>query len=113
MPVTRDNHSPTPLLSFVIVFLSLCAATFSQAKMEWGNWRELSGVKKVFIDVGVDNDLRRTIIGEISKKIPALTVVSSPDEAEIHILAWTWTFQEGASPSRVRVGRVVKILRPG
>jgi hypothetical protein len=112
MRVPRDSHSGTRLLSFVVVFLSLCAGTFSQANMEWGDWRELSGVKKVFIDVGVDNDLRRTIMGEITKNIPALTLVSLPDEAEIHIVGWTWTVKEGAYPARVRVGRVVKILGP-
>jgi hypothetical protein len=42
-------------------------------------------VKKVFVDTGMDLESRDRIIKEIQKGAPALTVVSRPEDADVHL----------------------------
>src|SRR5215475_2118555 len=65
---------PRPVSVVAVVFF-LCAGVLSQRNTEYGDWRELAGVKTIFLDVGVDADLRRTISAEVRKRLPALTIV--------------------------------------
>jgi hypothetical protein len=53
--------------------------------IEYGHPAELQGVKKVFVDTGTDLESRDRIIKEIQKGVPALTVVSRPEDAEVHL----------------------------
>ena len=53
--------------------------------IEYGHPAELQGVKKVFVDTGTDMESRDRIIKEIQKGAPTLTVVSRPEDAEVHL----------------------------
>jgi hypothetical protein len=53
--------------------------------IEYGHPAELQGVKKVFVDTGTDLESRDRIIKEIQKGAPTLTVVSRPEDAEVHL----------------------------
>jgi hypothetical protein len=64
--------------------LALPAAAQSPV-IEYGHPVELQGVKKVFVDTGTDLQSRDRIIKEIQKGAPALTVVSRPEDAEVHL----------------------------
>jgi hypothetical protein len=53
--------------------------------IEYGQPGELQGVQKVFVDTGTDMESRDRIVKEIQKGAPALTVVSRPEDAEVHL----------------------------
>ncbi len=53
--------------------------------IEYGHPSELQGVKKVFVDTGTDLESRDRIVKEIQKGAPNLTVVSRPEDADIHL----------------------------
>ena len=53
--------------------------------IEYGHPSELQGVTKVFVDTGTDLESRDRIIREIQKGTPNLTVVSRPEDADVHL----------------------------
>jgi hypothetical protein len=100
-----------------------------QPTVEYGGSSELQGVTKVFIDTGTDLDLRNIIAEEMQKSLPDLTVVSKPEDADIHL---QFSFKDDREygrdmiypglhptigiygipplPSKIGVGTVVKVL---
>jgi hypothetical protein len=88
--------------------------------VEYGHPGELRGVKKVFVDTGTDIDLRNHVLEEIQKRLPDLTIVSAPEDADIHL---RFSLKEERNygtvvpvggrigvPYSVGVGSVVKVL---
>ena len=69
-------------LTTLVLALPAAAQT---PKIEYGHPSELQGVQKVFVDTGTDMESRDRIIKEIQKGAPNLTVVSRPEDAEIHL----------------------------
>lgn len=110
--------------TFSIVLLTLVFALPVPAQtpsVEYGHPMELHGVKKVFVDTGIDIELRNSIVKEIQKGLPHLTIVSGPEDADIHL---KFSLNEesnylvivstggpvGISSVRTGVGTVVKII---
>jgi hypothetical protein len=77
----RKFFLSTVLVTFVFVVPSLAQNQI----IEYGQPMELQGVKKVFVDTGTDLDSRDRIIREIQKGAPDLTVVSRPEDADVHL----------------------------
>ena len=88
--------------------------------VEYGHPGELRGVKKVFVDTGTDIELRNHVLEEVQKRLPDLTVVSAPEDADIHL---RFSLKEERNygvvvpaggrigvPYSVGVGSVVKVL---
>jgi hypothetical protein len=74
------------IFSLVLVTFALTLPVLAQnSTVEYGHPIELHGVKKVFVDTGVDIELRNSIVKEIQKGLPTLTVVSNPEDADIHL----------------------------
>lgn len=67
----------------------LCSAIFCSAQrptIEYGSADDLKGVVKVFVDTGMEMEVRENIIKEISKskkKLPELVIVSKPEDADV------------------------------
>ena len=73
-------------LSSALMTLAFALPTLApNPSIEYGHPMELQGVKKVFVDTGMDLESRDRIIKEIQKGAPNLTVVSRPEDAEIHL----------------------------
>ncbi|MBO0727233.1 MAG: VWA domain-containing protein, partial [Blastocatellia bacterium] len=53
--------------------------------VEQGSPDELKGVTKVFVDKNMEKRHRSDIVKEIQKKLPALEIVSKPEDADIHL----------------------------
>ena len=69
----------------LVTFLFALTARAQTPAVEYGHPSELQGVKKVFVDTGVDTELRESIIKEIQKGLHNLTVVSRPEDADVHL----------------------------
>jgi hypothetical protein len=109
-------------LFFVAVFTFLIAlpALAQEKQVEYGDSSELRGVQKIFVDTGTDIELRNRIVAEIKKRLPALAIVSIPEDAPIHLI---FSLKEERDynvivpvrgrigiPYRVGAGSVVKVL---
>jgi hypothetical protein len=69
-----------------LVFLLCALPVVAQGPVvEYGSPNELRGVAKVFVDTGLDAEQRNMIIGEIQKKLPRLSVVARPEDADVHL----------------------------
>src|SRR5262249_50222432 len=53
--------------------------------VEKGSPAELKGVTKAFVDTNMEIRHRADIVKEIQKKLPALEIVSKPEDADIHL----------------------------
>lgn len=73
------------LSSVLVTFVFVVPSLAQNQVIEYGHPMELRGVKKVFVDTGVDLDSRDRIIKEIQKGAPALTVASRPEDADVHL----------------------------
>jgi hypothetical protein len=71
--------------SVLVTFVFVLPTLAQNPAIEYGHPMELQGVKKVFVDTGMDLESRDRIIKEIQKGAPTLTVVSRPEEADIHL----------------------------
>ncbi|HKQ53736.1 MAG TPA: hypothetical protein VJT74_15275 [Pyrinomonadaceae bacterium] len=69
----------------LVTFVFTLPALAQTPSIEYGQPSELQGVKKVFVDTGMDLESRDRIIKEIQKGAPALTVVSRPEDADVHL----------------------------
>ena len=86
-------------VSLLIVAFALLISA-QEPTVEYGQPEELRGVTKVFVDTGTDAQQRNLIVREIQKKLPTLTVVSRPEEADVHLL---FTPRKG-------VGTIVRVM---
>jgi hypothetical protein len=68
-----------------LIFAFALPATAQTSTIEYGQPGELQGVRKVFVDTGTDMESRDRIVREIQKGAPSLTVVSRPEDADIHL----------------------------
>ncbi|HEX6729369.1 MAG TPA: hypothetical protein VF074_05135 [Pyrinomonadaceae bacterium] len=74
------------IISCVLLACVLALPALAQnPTVEYGHPSELRGVKKVFVDTGTDVELRNRILEEIQKRLPDLTIVSTPEAAAIHL----------------------------
>jgi len=74
------------VLSLALLTFLLALTTRAQTPtIEYGHPSELQGVKKVFVDTGADTQLRDSIIKEIQKGVPTVTVVSRPEDSDVHL----------------------------
>ena len=73
------------LSSVLMSFVFLLPALAQNPTIEYGHPMELQGVKKVFVDTGMDMESCDRIIKEIQKSGLNLVVVSRPAEADIHL----------------------------
>ena len=71
-----------PMLLSLVFALPILA---QNQTIEYGHPMELQGVKKVFVDTGMDMEARDRILKEIQKSALNLTVVSRPQDADIHL----------------------------
>jgi hypothetical protein len=66
------------------LFILLSAVAFQAQNFEKGDFSELKGLTKLYINVGDDAERRKLIVDEIRKAgIPGLIIVDSRQEAEI------------------------------
>jgi hypothetical protein len=73
------------LFSVLVTFVFVLPALAQNPTIEYGHPMELRGVKKVFVDTGTDLESRDRIVKEIQKAALNLTVVSRPQDADIHL----------------------------
>ena len=73
------------LCSALTTLVLALPAAAQNPTIEYGHPSELQGVTKVFVDTGTDLESRDRIIKDLQKGAPALTVVSRPEEAEVHL----------------------------
>ena len=94
------------LASVLVSFVSVLPALAQNPTIEYGSPAELQGVKKVFVDTGVDMESRERIIKEIQKGAPNLAVVSRPEDADFHLRFYLEDEDNYAVivPARCRVG---------
>lgn len=104
------------VLPLVIGSYMTASASLQQPSVEYGSQDELSGVTKVFVDTGLDQQSWGTIVKEVQKKLPALVVVSKPGETDIHLKfsrGYETEYVFGTprpGPVKIGVGTVVKVL---
>lgn len=71
---------------FILIFFLLALPVAAQGPtIEYGSPNELRGVTKVFVDTGMDAQQREKIVVEIQKKLPRLTIVARPEDADVHL----------------------------
>jgi hypothetical protein len=75
---------PISVLPVLLLLISLPASA-QEPVVEYGAPAELRSVSKIFIDTGMDIRQREQIIKEIRKTLPGLTVVSRPEDSDIHL----------------------------
>jgi hypothetical protein len=94
------------LCSALTTLVFALPATAKNPTIEYGHPAELQGVKKVFVDTGTDTESRDRIIKELQKGAPTLTVVSRPEDAEVHLRFYLEDEDNYAVvvPARSRVG---------
>jgi hypothetical protein len=73
------------LSSMLVTFAFVLPVLAQNPTIEYGHPMELQGVKKVFVDTGMDLESRDRIIKEIQKGALNLAVVSRPEDADIHL----------------------------
>lgn len=73
------------LSAVLVTFVLFLPAIAQNPTIEYGHPMELQGVKKVFVDTGMDLESRDRIIKEIQKGALNLVVVSRPADADIHL----------------------------
>jgi hypothetical protein len=109
------------IISCVLLASVLALPVLAQnPTVEYGHPNELRGVKKVFVDTGTDIELRNRILEEIQKRLSDLTIVSAPEDANIHL---RFSLKEERNygvvvpvggrigiPYSVGIGSVVKVL---
>lgn len=69
--------------------------------IEYGELSELRGIKRVFIDTGTNTDNRERIIKELEKSKLKLTILSSPETAEL-VLTFNSETSEQVSSVKTR-----------
>ena len=94
------------LFSALATLVFALPATAQNPTIEYGHPSELQGVQKVFVDTGTDMESRDRIVKEIQKGAPNLTVVSRPEDADIHLRFYLEDEDNYAVivPARGRVG---------
>lgn len=80
-----DMRRKTVFSLALMTFVFALAARAQVPAVEYGQPSELQGVKKVFVDTGMDTELRESIIKEIQKGVNNLSVVSRPEDADVHL----------------------------
>jgi hypothetical protein len=97
-----------------IVWLALLAAAVvlpalaqEQPVIEYGQSGELRGVKKIFVDTGIDSQQRELIVKAIGKRLPDLEAVSRPEESDIHLRFSLVQTKDGKTKE---IGTVVKLI---
>jgi hypothetical protein len=70
-------------IAVATVLFSSLAPPLSAGEIEYGDLSELSGVTSIFIDTGMDLNLRNELATAIRKAAPALRIASRIDEGEI------------------------------
>ncbi|HWT00232.1 MAG TPA: hypothetical protein VN256_08290 [Pyrinomonadaceae bacterium] len=73
------------LSSVLVTFVFVIPSLAQTPTIEYGQPSELQGVRKVFVDTGMDLESRDRILREIQKGAPNLTVVSRPEDTDIHL----------------------------
>ena len=73
------------LASALATLIFALPALAQTGAVEYGQPTELQGVKTVFVDTGTDMVSRDRIVKEIQKGAPGLSVVSRPEDADIHL----------------------------
>jgi hypothetical protein len=70
-----------------------------QPKLEYGQTSELKGVKKIFIDTGMDLEVRNNMLKTINKELKNVVVTESAEEAEVVLVfgATTSTYYDGTT----------------
>src|SRR5262249_20053253 len=111
-------------MGYLFTFISILAFGLTNQRtnlpqktlVEQGSPDELKGVMKVFVDTNMDKLHRADIVKEIQKKLPALEIVTKPEDANIHLkfsLQRKNNFDEGTpgKPRPVRgAGKVVRVV---
>ena len=69
----------------VLLFAFVLWVPAQQQSVEYGEPGELRGVTKIFVDSGLDAEQRERIAKEIKKRVPALEIVSRPEESDFHL----------------------------
>jgi hypothetical protein len=69
-----------------LLILAVALPVYAQTpNIEYGQPEELRGVTKVFVNTGIDAQLRDIIVKVIGKRLPNLQIVSRPEDADIHL----------------------------
>jgi hypothetical protein len=99
----RSLFSLCAALAVLVLALPALAQT---PTIEYGHPSELRGVQKVFVDTGTDLESRDRVVKEIQKGAPNLTIVSRPEDAEVHLRFYLEDEDDYAVivPARGRVG---------
>jgi hypothetical protein len=96
---------------FAGVFLSLLTlalpASAQTGSVEYGQPAELRGVTKMFVETGLDTARRDTIIKALRKNLPQLEIVSTPEEADVHMRFEVKAAEGGKTEV---LGSVVKVV---
>lgn len=95
------------LAVMVLVFSTHAATSAQEPGIEYGEASELQGVTKVFVDTGADIQQRNLIANEIRKRLPDLSVVSRPEETDVHLRFY---LKETGAGKTDWVGTVVKVV---
>lgn len=72
-------------LLVVLALIATLPVLAQSETIEYGEPTELRGVTKIFVDAGADVRRRDLMARELKKKLPDLTVVSRPEEANVHL----------------------------
>lgn len=73
------------VITLVLVVMNVLARQ-EQPAIEYGKPEELKGITKIFVDAGTDLKARESIVEEIKKKLPNLTITESSDDAEVILI---------------------------
>lgn len=74
----------------------------AQSGIEYGGREELKGITKIFVDTGTDLSGRENIVKIIKTELPAIVVMSRPEDAEVILIysSDSYTILSGISNSR-------------
>lgn len=92
---------------FLSLLLSASAASAQTGNVEYGRPEELRGVTRMFVDTSLDTQRRDAIVKDLRKRLPQLEIVSTPQEAEVHMRFDVKAAEGGKTEA---LGSVVKVL---
>lgn len=78
--------NPKRMLGLSLLTLIFVLPTLAQsAGIEYGQAAELRGVTKIFVNTGANLSGHDLLVKEIHKRLPNVSVVTRPEDADVHL----------------------------
>jgi hypothetical protein len=93
-----------------LLTLALPASAQTGGGVEYGQPEELRGVTRMFVETSLDTGRRDAIVKDLRKRLPQLEIVSTPEEADVHM---RFEVKAAGGGKTEVLGSVFKVLGQG